>query len=120
MTERLQTGIIITDCYDDNARVRQQARFMGLFGVNPAFVGVQAPTEDLESGGIQAAGHLIDQLDAAGSLPHGRERSRTVLLMNVATRGSHIRHKWPNGTPFCYFQLDDHTLVASTYDGPGL
>ncbi|MDF2461098.1 MAG: hypothetical protein K0S68_501, partial [Candidatus Saccharibacteria bacterium] len=90
---------------------RQQARFMSLFGVSPAFTGVHAPTSDLESAGLQAAGHLVDALDAA--------LGETVVLVNVASRGGHGRKKWPNGTPFCWFRVGDK-LVASTYEGAAL
>lgn len=119
MTQHLQTGVIITDCYDDNARGRQQTRFMSLFGVMPTFLSVVAPTSHLEAGGIQATGHLIDQLDAALSIPAARRTGKTVILMNVATRGEDVRRKWNNGTPFCYAWVQD-VLVASTFDGPGL
>jgi hypothetical protein len=105
------TGVIITDCYDENVRLRQQARFASLFGVNPAFVGVQAPTHDLESAGLQAAGHLVDAVDAA--------LGETVVLVNVASRGGQLRRKWHNGTPFCWFRVGEK-LVASTYEGSAL
>jgi hypothetical protein len=119
MTEQLRTGVIITDCYDDNARGRQQTRFMSLFGVMPTFLSVVAPSHHLEAGGIQATGHLIDQLDAALSLPASHKGGKTVILMNVATRGEDVRKRWNNGTPFCYAWVGD-VLVASTFDGPGL
>jgi len=119
MTHQPPTGVIITDCYDDNARGRQQTRFMGLFGVMPTFLSVTAPTSHLEAGGIQATGHLIDQLDAALSLPKSHQGGKTVILMNVATRGEDVRKRWNNGTPFCYAWVGD-VLVASTFDGPGL
>ncbi|HEX3082453.1 MAG TPA: SAM hydroxide adenosyltransferase [Candidatus Saccharimonadia bacterium] len=119
MTDRLPTGVIITDCYDDNARGRQQTRFMRLFGVVPTFLSVKAPSHYLEAGGIQATGHLIDQLDAAISLPQSHKGGKTVILMNVATRGEDVRKRWNNGTPFCYAWVGD-VLICSTYDGPGL
>ena len=119
MTDQVQSGVIITDCYDDNAKGRQQTRFASLFDIAPTFISVMAPTSHLEAGGIQATGHLIDQLDSALSIPASRRRGKTVILMNVATRGEDVRKKWDNGTPFCFAWFED-VLVASTFDGPGL
>lgn len=119
MTKHLQTGVIITDCYDDNARGRQQTRFMSLFGVVPTFLSVVAPTSHLEAGGIQATGHLVDQLEAATSIPPSMREGKGVILMNVATRGEDVRKRWNNGSPFCYAWFRD-VLVVCTYEGPGL
>ncbi|MCR4312136.1 MAG: hypothetical protein NUV56_02515, partial [Candidatus Uhrbacteria bacterium] len=50
---------VITDCQDGNARVRQETRYSVLFpGVPTNFMGV--------SSDLEAAGNLIDVLDAAG------------------------------------------------------
>lgn len=109
------TGSIITDCADDNARTRQQLRFSSLFGVQPAFFGLGAEAPD-----IQAAGNLLDQLDALSHLPASRkEKQQNVILVNVAPRGEKIKRNWPNGTPFCYFYINN-TLVVSTYAGRAL
>jgi len=94
------TIIIINDCRDSNARGRQQARVSALFGVVPVFVGV--------SHELEAAGNLIDALDALGG-------EKGIILANVAPR-DHRGKKWENGTPFGYFHVGS-TLVVSTVDG---
>lgn len=99
-------GSIITDCQDDNARSRQELRFKSLFGELPTFVGVGRQAPDLE-----AAGLLIDQLDVIGSTPGKHE---AIILVNVAPRGG--TKKWDNGTPFCYFRIDN-ILVVSAFSG---
>jgi len=92
---------IITDCQDGNARVRQQTRYSVLFpGVAPSFVGV--------SSDLEAAGNLIDVLDAAGD-------AEGVVAVNVAPRHGAAR-KWPNGTPFGYYWFNK-ILVVCTIDG---
>lgn len=55
---------------------------------------------------IEAAGNLIDMLDAG----NGEEG---VVLVNAAPRQ---KKKWPNGTPFAYFWYKK-TLVVITIDG---
>lgn len=115
----ITNGVIITDCSDDNARVRQELRFASLFGVQPAFLGVgPGAVLGAEAGepDIEAAGNLVDQLDAAMHLPTAMAKSQTVMLVNVAPRGEDIKQRWPNGTPFCYFKVGD-VLVASTFEG---
>lgn len=92
---------IITDCQDDNARVRQQTRYSVLFpqtAVN--FVGV--------SSDLEAAGNLIDVLDAAGD-------QEGIIAVNVAPRHGRAK-KWPNGTPFGYFWYNK-ILIVCTIDG---
>lgn len=92
---------IITDCKDDNARVRQQTRYSTLFpGIAPNFTGA---TSDIE-----AAGNLIDVLDAAGD-------NEGIIAVNVAPRHK-VHNKWPNGTPFGYFWYNK-ILVVCTVDG---
>ncbi len=93
---------IINDCQDDNAAARQLTRAAHLFGVTPSFVGVESYKE------LQAAGNLIDMLDAA-------EAGEGVIMVNVAPRHGHAK-QWPNGTPFCYFYVGK-TLIVSTIDG---
>lgn len=107
-------GMIITDCADNNARARQVSRFMGLFGVEPGFLGVGARMPDVE-----AAGNLLDQLDVITNLPTSRADTPAVVLVNVAPRGDKVREKWENGTPFCYFRVKN-VLVVSTYAGRAL
>lgn len=95
---------IITDCRDDNARVRQEARYSTLFPeTNISFIGV--------SSDIEAAGNLIDVLDAVGE-------EEGIIALNVAPRHGKAR-KWPNGTPFGYFRFKK-TLIVCTIDGCAL
>lgn len=92
---------IITDCQDGNARVRQQTRYSVLFpqtAIN--FVGV--------SSDLEAAGNLIDVLDAAGD-------TEGIIAVNVAPRHGRAK-KWPNGTPFGYFWFNK-ILIVCTIDG---
>lgn len=92
---------IITDCRDGNAKARQETRYATLFpGINVTFMGASAD--------IEAAGNLIDVLDAAGDEPG-------VIAVNVAPRHGKAR-KWPNGTPFGYFKYKN-ILVVCTIDG---
>lgn len=88
---------IINDCRDANAAGRQATRVAALTGVTPVFVGVGS---DLE-----AAGNLIDMLDAALGAPG-------AILVNVAPRSGSAK-KWKNGTPFGYFQIGKTVVVAS-------
>jgi hypothetical protein len=96
---------IVTDCRDGNAKARQETRYADLFpGANVAFVGV--------SSDIEAAGNLIDVLDAAGN-------AEGVVAVNVAPRHGRAKEKWPNGTPFGYF-WHKKVLVVCTVDGETL
>lgn len=88
---------IINDCRDANAAGRQATRIAALTSVAPAFVGVGS---DLE-----AAGNLIDILDAALGAPG-------AILVNVAPRNGGAK-KWKNGTPFGYFRHGKTVVVAS-------
>lgn len=97
------TITLITDCQDDNAAGRQSVRLAGLFGIAPTTIGVK---NDLE-----AAGNLIDMLDASENRPG-------VYLVNVAPRNGHAK-KWPNGTPFSYFRYRG-SLILSSIDGLAL
>ncbi len=92
---------IINDSADDNARNRQATRAAALFGASAvSTVGV---ADDL-----QAAGELVDSLDASLGRPG-------AILVNVAPRHGNAK-KWPNGTPFGYF-YHNQTLVVSSVDG---
>jgi len=91
---------IINDCRDANAVGRQIARTTSLFDSPVSFVGV---TSD-----IQAAGNIIDILDAI-------EESPGIILVNVAPRNGKAK-KWPNGTPFGYFWYKK-VLVLASIDG---
>ena len=91
---------IINDCRDANAVGRQLTRVSALIESPVSFVGVFS---DLE-----AAGNLIDILDAYGDSPG-------VILVNVAPRNGKAK-KWENGTPFGYFWYKE-ILVVSSIDG---
>jgi len=92
---------IINDCSDGNTVGRQATRIATLFpGVAINMVGINNYVE------IEAAGNLIDMLDASG----GEEG---VILVNSAPRH---KKKWTNGTPFGYF-WHKKTLVVSSIDG---
>ncbi len=97
------TITLITDCQDANAAGRQAVRLAGLFGTTPIIIGVKS---DLE-----AAGNLIDVLDAAEDRPG-------VYLVNVAPRNGKAK-QWPNGTPFSYFRYK-RSLILSSIDGLAL
>lgn len=92
---------IITDCADGNAQVRQQTRYSVLFpGVSSSFTGA--------SSDIEAAGNLIDVLDAS-------DDQEGIIAVNVAPRHGAAR-KWPNGTPFGYLWIGK-ILIVCTIDG---
>lgn len=93
---------IINDCQDGNAVARQCTRASRLFEIAPSFVGVRSYHE------LEAAGNLIDVLDAA-------DGHRGVVLVNIAPRHGK-QEEWENGTPFAYFWYKK-TLVVSTIDG---
>lgn len=92
---------IITDCHDGNARVRQETRYSALFP--QAAIHLMGVSSDLE-----AAGNLIDVLDAAGD-------TEGIVAVNVAPRHGKAK-RWPNGTPFGYFWVKN-VLVVCTLDG---
>jgi hypothetical protein len=97
---------IINDCADANASARQQTRVAALFGIQPSFVGVSGSLS--EAAELEAAGMLIDCLDAAGD-------AEGIILVNVAPR-SGAGKKYQNGTPFCYFRYKN-TLILSSVAG---
>ncbi|OHA18745.1 MAG: hypothetical protein A2664_04535 [Candidatus Taylorbacteria bacterium RIFCSPHIGHO2_01_FULL_46_22b] len=88
---------VINDCRDENARGRIIARVGACFNAPVSFIGVGSDKE--------AAGNLIDVLDAYGS-------SEGVILCNVAPRNGSER-KWGNGTPFCHFSIGKVKLFVS-------
>jgi hypothetical protein len=96
----------VTDCADQNAKVRQATRLAGLFGVSPTIAGVR-PTLDTAAE-LEAAGTLVDVLDAG-------EGAKGVVLVNVAPRNG-TGKQYDNGTPFGYFWLGD-VLVCTTLSG---
>lgn len=105
---------VINDCLDDNVKGRVGTRIAALFGTPPTFVGVGGRLQSdnaADPAEYEAAGCLIDVLDAA-------EDAAGVVLVNVANRHAKGK-KWPNGTPFGYFYVENK-LVVSTIDGLSL
>lgn len=92
---------IITDCFDDNARGRQVARYASFFP--SATIQLLAVKSD-----IQAAGFLLDICDSFLDGNH-------LVVVNVAPRHGEGK-KWENGTPFSYFEYDGN-LILSSIDG---
>lgn len=78
---------IINDCKDANAVGRIVARTNSILSCPVVFIGVTSE--------IQAAGNIIDILDAIGE-------NTGIMLVNVAPRNGAAK-KWTNGTPFGYF-----------------
>lgn len=97
---------IINDCQSNNDKGRQETRLISLFGSPVSFVGVSSDFS--VNATLEAAGNLIDMLDAA-------EDREGVVLVNVAPRGD-VKQDGHNGTPFCYFNYKN-TLVISTVKG---
>jgi len=98
---------LITDCSDDNALNRQSARLTSYF--NAPVSSVRCSFYESEGNGeLEAAGNIIDSLDATGG-------TEGVVIANTAHRDGKGK-KWPNGTPFGYFYFKK-TLVISTIDG---
>jgi len=95
-----QKIVVINDCRDDNARVRLTTRLAALFPkMNIEFVGVNSH--------IEAAGNLVDVLDAALG-------KSALVLVNVAPRNGN--HRWKNGSPFGYVQVGN-SHIFSTIEG---
>lgn len=92
-----RTAAIINDCHDDNARMRQELRVMGLLGCPASFAKA--------TNTIEASFLIVDALDAAG-------RSECVIFDNIAPR-DHEAKKWPNGTPFGYARYRRHLILGS-------
>ncbi len=90
---------IINDCRDGNTMGRQVTRAARLFP------GTSVVTVGIEQNELEAAGNIIDMLDASD----GQEGT---LWVNVAPRQGRGK-KWPNGTPFGYFYYKK-TLVIAT------
>jgi hypothetical protein len=96
----------ITDCADSNTVARQATRLVGLFETTPTFAAVR-PTLDTAAE-LEAAGMLVDVLDAAGD-------EEGIVLVNVAPRSGNGK-QYENGTPFGYFKYRN-TLVLTTVAG---
>ncbi len=91
---------IINDCKDANAFGRQSTRVASLLSCPVTTIGV--------SSDIEAAGNLIDALDAA-------EGKEGCMLVNVAPRNGASK-KWGNGTPFAVFSYC-HTRIIASVEG---
>lgn len=93
-------AVVINDCTDDNAFIRQTLRIKKFF-----------PKTDIYplrvNNTFEAAGCLIDTLDAA-------QDNSGIILTNVAPRNGEAK-KWPNGSPFCYFYVKN-ILILSTFN----
>ncbi len=98
---------IINDCNDHNAMNRQATR-MATFFNSPVYPLGVSDFGHKGSGEIEAAGNLIDTLDAA-------DGGEGIILMNVAIRHGKGK-RFPNGTPFGYFYVGK-TLIISSIDG---
>lgn len=99
---------IITDCTSENAKGRQESRFLSL-GLGPvSFVGVNSNLGKKPT--LEAGGNLVDILDAT-------EGKRGIVVVNVAPRGD--KKDGENGTNFCYFHYKN-TLIVSTTKGYAL
>lgn len=106
-------GAIVTDCADDNAFGRQGVQFQRLFGVTPTMVGTSS------FNGLEVGGNLVDLLDVMQNYPYAPPDQQGVLLGNAAPRGSSVKEKHENGTPFCYFWTG-RILVATTFEEQSL
>lgn len=82
---------------------KQVTRVAGLF---PS---ASIATVAIEQDELEAAGNLIDMLDAS-------DGNEGVILVNVAPRQGRGK-KWPNGTPFGYFMYKKTLIVATIAEG---
>jgi hypothetical protein len=96
---------VINDCDSPNDKGRQMIRYISLFGMTPEFIGVHNFSE------IEAAGEIIDALDAQTEFPG-------IIAVNSAPRHGKAK-KWPNGTPFGFLYVGE-TLIVTTLDGYSL
>ncbi|MEK7098391.1 MAG: SAM hydroxide adenosyltransferase [Patescibacteria group bacterium] len=96
---KIQFFGIVTDCDCRNAAGRQSLRVQSMCGLSPQIIGARS---DLE-----AAGHIIDLLDAIRC-----SKREGIVLANVAPRNG-CQKQWPNGTPFCYTYVGQALLVST-------
>ncbi len=94
---------IITDCTSQNDRGRQETRFVTLFQMPISFVGIESTLGNNST--IEAAGNLIDVLDAS-------DDQRGIVIVNVAPRGN--KNEGKNGNFFCYFRYKNSLVISST------
>lgn len=105
----------ISDCGDPNAEARRKARI-------GSYLGVPLNCVELESDGqkdLEAGFNVVDILDGR-LVPESFRANRPpgLILANVAPRGSDVKKRWPNGTPFCsFYHQETNTTVLSTYEG---
>lgn len=91
--------INITDCQGYNAQMRLNVRIKSIFPegkVEYAGVSINSP--------IEAAGYIIDALDALASA------KRFIIMVNIAPRG---QKKYPNGAPFYFGHLGENIIVGT-------
>ncbi|MBP9759510.1 SAM-dependent chlorinase/fluorinase [Candidatus Dojkabacteria bacterium] len=93
---------IINDCASPNDKGRQMIRYLSIFGITPEFIGLHNYSE------IEAAGEIIDALDAVTGYPG-------IIAINSAPRHGGAK-KWPNGSPFGFLEVDGN-LIVTTIDG---
>ncbi len=92
--------IIISDCFDNNARGRQLLRYKALIdGADLTFIGSE--------NAIQAAGNLVDALD---SLHLSKNKKDNIFIVNVASRGD---NKYKNGIPFCFSETENGLIIGT-------
>jgi len=98
---------IISDCRSQNDIGRLETRYSSFFpDAHIVFIGVESNLR--KSATLEAAGNLIDALDAAAG-------EKGIIAVNVAPRGSKNPTQ-ENGSPFAYFFYKE-TLVTSTING---
>jgi hypothetical protein len=99
---------IINDCTDDNAKGRQETRVSSITGGPVNYVGLTAPEAlDADTNRMQAAGHLIDQLDAFDDRPG-------VLCVHIAPRHANGESgHTANGSQYGYFWYKNVIVVTS-------
>lgn len=93
---------VINDCASPNDKGRQMIRYLSIFGITPEFIGLHNYSE------IEAAGEIIDALDAVTQIPG-------IIAVNSAPRHGKAK-KWPNGSPFGFLEVDGN-LIVTTVDG---
>lgn len=95
--------VIITDCKDDNAKMRQMSRVAALMpgAASIAFCGV--------NNALEAGGNIVDALDAFDGLPG-------VILANVAPRSGKDSKIWENGPPFGHLKIKKSLVFGTIGD----
>jgi hypothetical protein len=86
---------IFTDCQDVNARSRQEIRYSSV--ITDSVVTCYGVNKEIE-----AAGSIVDALDAARETP-------VIIVGNVAPRGNH----YENGCPFSYVKTGNSIVIGT-------